>query len=118
VRPNVPHNCVFCSSKDGKPLTPSGLSQIIRRLCKKAGLKRKLGAHAFRHYVGKRFGHEHVPVRTAQAYLGHSDPSITYGYYQDVDEEDLHRAAQILDFPEAQQKKTDDGKIIPLFPAS
>jgi integrase len=60
------------------------------------GLKRSLGAHSLRHRVGMTFARQHVPVRVAQAYLGHARPEITFGYYQDVDESDLHDAGKLL----------------------
>ncbi len=97
VRPKVKHNFVFTSTRSShNPLTAAGVSQIVRRLGKKVGLERSLGAHSFRHRVGYSFSKQRVSVRVAQAYLGHTNPSITFEYYQDVDENDLREAERLL----------------------
>ncbi len=94
-RAPVPHDCVFCSRHGGAPLTPQAVSEIIRRLCKLAGI-RSLGAHSLRHRVGLKFARARVAPRVAQHYLGHTDISITLAYYQDVDETDLFEAGSLL----------------------
>jgi integrase len=96
IRPDVDHDYVFTSIRGKGPLTAHSVSQIIRRLSKKVGLKRSLGAHSLRHRVGMTFARQHVPVRVAQAYLGHARPEITFGYYQDVEEQDLRNAGELL----------------------
>jgi integrase/recombinase XerC len=96
VRPAVDHDCVFTSTRGKTPLTPRSLSQVVRRLSAKVGLTRQLGAHSLRHRVGMTFARQHVPVRVAQAYLGHARPEITFGYYQDVEDRDLRSASQLL----------------------
>jgi integrase/recombinase XerC len=95
VRPPVDHDCVFCSRTTGEPLLARGVSQVIRRLCKTAGI-RGLGAHSLRHRVGLIFARNHVAPRVAQSYLGHTNITITLNYYQDVDESDLRAAGQLL----------------------
>jgi site-specific recombinase XerC len=42
-RPDAPHDYVFLSVRDGQPLSPRAVTEIIRRLSKTAGLKRLLG---------------------------------------------------------------------------
>lgn len=94
-RPAVGHSYVFAAKTGGAPLSPQSVSQIIRRLCRTAGL-RSLGAHSFRHRVGLTFARQRVAPRVTQAYLGHSDITITLSYYQDVDENDLRAAGSLL----------------------
>lgn len=95
LRAPASHDCVFCSRHGGAPLTAQAVSQVIRRLCKLAGI-RSLGAHALRHRVGLKFARARVAPRVAQHYLGHTDITITLAYYQDVDESDLFEAGSLL----------------------
>ncbi|MBI5959435.1 MAG: hypothetical protein HY866_11915 [Chloroflexi bacterium] len=44
------------------------------------------------------FARQHVPIRVAQTYLGHAQPEITFGYYQDVKDSDLREAGDFLRF--------------------
>ncbi len=46
--------------------------------------------------VGLTFARQRVAPRVTQAYLGHSDITITLSYYQDVDENDLREAGSLL----------------------
>lgn len=95
VRPRASHDLVFCSRLNGGPLSAPAVSQIVRRLCRVAGI-RSLGAHSLRHRVGLKFARNRVAPRVAQAYLGHRDLTITLSYYQDVDEGDLFAAGSLL----------------------
>ena len=94
-RPEADHDCVFLGKYDRQPLTSSAVSQVIRRLCRKAEI-RSLGAHSLRHRVGLSFARARVAPRVAQHYLGHTNLLITLGYYQDVDESDLIAAGELL----------------------
>jgi len=97
VRPKVKHDFVFTGKREPHaPLGSASLSQIIRRLGYKVGLERTQGSHRFRHRVGSQCAKNRVPIRVAQAYLGHSSPNITFEYYQDVDEKDLRDLAKML----------------------
>ncbi|HEX3053935.1 MAG TPA: DUF3435 domain-containing protein [Aggregatilineaceae bacterium] len=122
LRPKVKHRHVFTSTRDGgKPLTADAVSRVVRRLCKKVGLERSLGSHSLRHRVGTKFAREHVPVRVAQAYLGHARPEITFGYYQDVSDQDLRNASRLLSSdlppsnPEELREKQKADEIITRF---
>lgn len=95
-RLEVAHNYVFVSLRDGQPLTPRAVTEIIRRLSETAGLKRLLGAHSLRHRVGLIFARERVAPRVTQFYLGHANITTTLEYYQDVDESDLRMAGRLL----------------------
>lgn len=95
VRPKADHDYVFTARYGPEPLTPSAVSQLIRRLCKLVGI-RSLGAHSLRHRVGLKFARARVAPRVTQHYLGHSDIKITLSYYQDVDESDLRAAGEML----------------------
>jgi integrase/recombinase XerC len=90
------HNCVFTSTRGHGPLSAQSVSQVTRRLCKVSGLKRSLGAHAFRHYVAMTLARNGVPAVVIQAYLGHTDVSTTMGYLSSIGEADLRAAGRFL----------------------
>ena len=96
VRPPVDHPFVFVSTRGKGPLTSAAVSQIVRRLCQTAGLDRRLGAHAFRHYVGMTLARNRVAPAVIQQYLGHSNILTTMGYCAVVAEEDLRAASRLL----------------------
>lgn len=96
VRPDVPHDYVFTSTRGRGKLNPQAISQITRRLSRAAGLDRELGAHAFRHYVGTKLARERVALPIIQAWLGHSDPAITLQYQRSLDGDDIRAAGLVL----------------------
>lgn len=97
IRPNdASHDYVFTSTRGHGKLNPQAISQITRRLSSAAGLNRKLGAHAFRHYVGTKLARERVALPIIQAWLGHSDPAITMQYQRSLDREDIRAAGTFL----------------------
>lgn len=96
VRPAVDHPYVFTSTRGKGPLTPAAVSQIVRRLCRTAGLERGLGAHAFRHYVGMTLARNRVAPTVIQQYLGHSNILTTMGYCAVVEDDDLRAASRLL----------------------
>lgn len=69
---------VFTSS--GKKTTSAVISQIIRRLCDKAGIK-GYGAHSLRHRKGHTMADAGVPATVVATVLGHENPQTTLDYY-------------------------------------
>lgn len=96
VRPEVDHPYVFTSTRGKGPLTSASVSQIVRRLCRTAGLERSLGAHSLRHFVGMTLARNRVAPAVIQQYLGHSNILTTMGYCAAVEEEDLKAASKLL----------------------
>jgi integrase/recombinase XerC len=90
------HSFVFTSVRGSGPLKPPSISEITERLSDKAGLRRRLGAHSFRHYLGTELARLGVPLVVIQAMLGHSSSHITAEYYQNVDVADIRVALQRL----------------------
>jgi site-specific recombinase XerD len=95
-RPSVEHDYVFTSIRGHGRLSARAVSEVIRRLCRVAGLSRRLGAHSLRHRVGLTFARRRVAPRITQHYLGHEDIHTTLEYYQDVDEDDLRAAGRLV----------------------
>ncbi len=106
VRPPVAHTYVFTSTRGLGPLDSQSVSLIVRRLSKRAGLERTLGAHAFRHFVGMQLARERVPPTVIQNYLGHSSIATTMGYLASVNETDLHNASRLLSFAPTASEET------------
>lgn len=107
------HSYVFTSTRGHQRLTPQGISQITRRLSELAGLERKLGAHAFRHYVGMTLARHHVAPPVIQAYLGHTSIHTTMGYIAMVADEDLEDAGRLLSQPRQTQKPAPEIRPFP-----
>lgn len=77
-RPQADHDFVFTWGKNR--LTPEAVSQIVRRACKRVGI-RSLGAHSLRHRKGHQLADSGQPITVAATVLGHSDPMITAMFY-------------------------------------
>jgi integrase/recombinase XerC len=90
------HSFVFTSLHGSGPLKPPSISEITERLSDKAGLRRRLGAHSFRHYLGTELVRLGVPLVVIQSILGHSSSNITAEYYQNVDVADIRVAIRRL----------------------
>jgi integrase len=81
---------------------PKGLIRIFDRDLKAAGIakrderKRTLDVHALRTTFGTLLSKAGVPLRTAQAAMRHSDPSLTANVYTDPKLLDVHGALDAL----------------------
>lgn len=93
VRPEMEdHDFVFTDVYTDEPLTPQGLTQMVGRLAKKAGIEdRPHSPHAIRHMVGQYVSDKNEPVKVVQMILGHVDPKITYETYYGVDQSRLEK---------------------------
>lgn len=73
-------------TRDGKPLTRSGIRQIVRRRAKSAGLKEP-GLHDFRRAFAINYLRNGGDVLTLQRLLGHSSLAIINKYVALLDED-------------------------------
>jgi len=64
------------------PLTPNGLSMVLRRLKEKAGIVGALNPHAFRHAFGSNFVRNGGDLESLRRILGHEDIATTQIYLQ------------------------------------
>lgn len=71
---------IYVFSRTENPVAAANLSQAIRRLCLKAGI-RSLGSHSLRHRKGHQFADAKVAPSIAATALGHSDVTITLQHY-------------------------------------
>jgi integrase len=73
----------------GAPLRPLNLTARLRRLLKRAGIKGVQPVHGWRHATATLLIAGGADVKTTQARMGHSSPTITLALYTDkVDERD------------------------------
>lgn len=71
-------------------LTRHGVTRMLQRLAQKAGLseadRRKVHAHAIRHYAATAMERGGKPLREIQAILGHTSITTTESYLREVDD--------------------------------
>jgi site-specific recombinase XerD len=71
---------LFLSERDGHPLTRSGLTQLLQRLAKRAGVTEKVGPHTFRRAFAVDWLRNGGNLFTLQAIMGHCDLATTKKY--------------------------------------
>lgn len=69
----------------GEVLTVSGLSKILQRLGKSAGIKKTLGPHLLRHTFARIFLEEGGQEKALQRIMGHRHLAVTHGYVRLTD---------------------------------
>jgi len=77
--------------RGGRPLTVSGLEQLMRRLKAKAGLEEPCNPHAFRHGLARDYLLDGGDMGTLSDILGHQDVKTTKMYYAVFDVKELQR---------------------------
>lgn len=85
----------YVFTRDGHQMKPDNVSLVVRRACKKAGI-RSMGGHTLRHRKGHQFADEKVAPSIAATALGHSDPVITLQNYYPADWESAKKELQRL----------------------
>ena len=76
----------------GVPLQHSGLQQMLKRRCRKAGL-RKYGPHAFRHsFAMAMLNKGQIEMGVLSKLLGHRSTAVTQSVYADWETSSLQRA--------------------------
>lgn len=64
----------------GRPLSPTVVEIIVRTCAKKAGIKKKVTPHVFRHTFATELVRNGADITAVQKMLGHSDLSVTHIY--------------------------------------
>ena len=79
----------------GKPLHPANVQPLIRKAVRRAGLKRRVHAHLFRHSIAVHLLQRGADIRHVQEFLGHASIDTTKIYLRMVPgrlKEDYDRA--------------------------
>ncbi|MDX2161158.1 MAG: tyrosine-type recombinase/integrase [bacterium] len=82
-------DALFTSIHDGKPLTASGVHQMLKRLKAQANVRGRVNAHAFRHNFARSYISSGGDISTLAKILGHSDITTTAAYYAVFTEDEL-----------------------------
>ena len=74
---------LMCCNRHGEPMSQRGFSESLKRWGKSSGIdKRKLHAHAFRHFFAKQFLKKNKDIAQLAELLGHSKLDTTMIYLQ------------------------------------
>lgn len=74
---------LFCTLH-GEMLQTSYVRGMLPRLARKAGIERRVHAHAFRHSFAAELATEKTPINVVQALLGHASLATTNAYLRHV----------------------------------
>lgn len=80
---------IFTSLRTGKPLTTSGVYQVLKRLAAAADVTRAYNPHAFRDGFAIAFIKAGGDISTLARLLGHTDVNVTADYYAMFADEEL-----------------------------
>jgi integrase/recombinase XerD len=86
-----PEGYYFLSQRTGKPITNP--QSAIKRIAKRAGIKKNITPHMFRHSIATHLLAQETNLRTIQKLLGHADVQTTQGYTHVVTD-DIRRATK------------------------
>lgn len=74
-----PQDYVFPSRWRNKPLTTAGVNKMLRRLSKKAGIKKDVWGYLFRHSKATRL-YEELPQQIVEKLMGHKNMAGIYAH--------------------------------------
>jgi integrase len=80
----------------GVPMRPMAVTERLRQLCRRAGIAGVQPVHGWRHATASLLIASGTDVKTTQARLGHSTPTITLQLYTDVVDERDRAAGERL----------------------
>ncbi len=79
-----------------KPWSTDGATRELKRLCRNAGIDRKVGWHLLRHTFASHLAIKGISLRVIQELLGHSTIAMTERYAH-LTSASLHDAVQVLE---------------------
>jgi site-specific recombinase XerD len=85
----VPRSAPLFCTLQGQSMKPSYVRALLPRLAGKAGLSRRVHAHALRHTFASELAREGVPVNQIQKQLGHSSLAVTSRYLDHISPAEL-----------------------------
>ena len=87
------HAPLFCTLQ-GRPLDPGYCRAMIKRLARRADLRKRTHLHGLRHSHAVELVREGTPLPEVKAQRGHSSQSVTSRYLDHVVPEDLANRAR------------------------
>ena len=84
---------LICTLK-GSAVSARYVRSLLPRLAAKAGIEKRVHAHGLRHSLASELAAEGTPLRVIQQQLGHSSPSVTDRYLQQLQPADVIQAMQ------------------------
>jgi len=102
-----PENWLFCGQTKGKPMNRLTVNAIAAKICRRAGIKKKVSAHTFRHSYATHMLDAGADLRTIQVLLGHRNIKTT-AIYMHVSQAKIDAAPSPLDLmyqPAPEDKK-------------
>lgn len=94
---------LFCTLPGG-PLNSSFVRNLMKRLAKKAGIAKRVHAHALRHSMASDLAAEGVPVHMIQAQLGHANLATTDRYIRRLRPQEVVNAMKARTWGQDQAK--------------
>jgi len=74
---------LFCTLA-GDPMSSDYIRTMIPRLARKAGIEKRVHAHALRHTFAAELARENTPINVIQVLLGHSSSATTARYIDHI----------------------------------
>jgi site-specific recombinase XerD len=93
--------CCVLPAQRGLPMRPNNFNNYLKRLARKAGVRKRVHPHGFRHTHAFELAMEGVPVHLIQAQLGHNSLSTTDRYVRHLAPLQLVKAMQAREWPAA-----------------
>lgn len=87
-------NTLLFHTRNGTPIQQAWVRQWLPRLAKKAGVRRRVHAHMFRHSFAVELVRENVPMPMIQALLGHASLNTTSIYLASLSPEEALNAVR------------------------
>lgn len=94
-RPDIPDEHVFLGQQPGrtwKPLTETGITEVVRRYKNRLGILGKTSPHQWRHRWFRKLLNHGMGMKQASQLGGHSSVVITDRFYSDFDSDELQES--------------------------
>lgn len=81
---DAPVFCTYSEGNVGKPIATAYVRNLFKRLAYRAGIKKRVHAHALRHAFATEMRQEGIEIGVISAALGHASIATTHTYLKNV----------------------------------